>query len=63
MFQNKLISRGAKLKPYWTVVRPIVTYACETWVLNKSKIDKLLVLRGKFLGKSVAQVKKMIASK
>jgi hypothetical protein len=36
MFQNKLISRGAKLKLYWTVVRPVVTYACETWILKKS---------------------------
>jgi hypothetical protein len=29
MFQSKYISRGAKLKLYWSVVGPIVTYACE----------------------------------
>jgi hypothetical protein len=28
MFQSKFISRGAKLKLYWSVVRPAVTYAC-----------------------------------
>jgi hypothetical protein len=43
MFQNKLISRGAKLKLYWPVVRPVVTHACETWALKESEIDKLLV--------------------
>jgi hypothetical protein len=51
MFQNKLISRGAKLKLYWTVVRPVVTYACETWVVKKSKINKLLVFERKILRK------------
>jgi hypothetical protein len=34
MFQSKLISIGEKLKLYWSVVRPVVTYACETWVLK-----------------------------
>jgi hypothetical protein len=47
LFQNKLISRGAKLKLYWTVVRPVVTYACETWVLKESEIDRLLVFERK----------------
>jgi len=35
MFQNKLLSKKSKLKLYWTLIRPIVTYACETWVLKK----------------------------
>jgi hypothetical protein len=52
VFQNKLISRGAKLKLYWTVVRPVVTYACESWVLKKSEIDKLLVFERKIFGPS-----------
>jgi hypothetical protein len=43
MFQSKLISRGAKLKLYWSVVRPVITYVCETWVLKESEINKLLV--------------------
>jgi hypothetical protein len=51
MFQSKLISRGAKLKLYWSVVRPIVTYACETWVLKESEINKLLGFERKILRK------------
>jgi hypothetical protein len=35
MFQSILFYRGAKLKLYCSVVRP-VTYACETWILEKS---------------------------
>jgi len=34
MFQNKLLSKKSKLKFYWTLIRTIVTYACETWVLK-----------------------------
>jgi hypothetical protein len=47
MFQSKLISRGAILKLYWSVVRPVVTYACETWVLKQSDINKLMVFEKK----------------
>jgi hypothetical protein len=35
MFQSKLISNRAKLKLYYTVIRPIVTYSCETWILKE----------------------------
>jgi hypothetical protein len=30
MFQSKLISKTAKLRLYFSVIRPVVTYACET---------------------------------
>jgi hypothetical protein len=30
MFQSKLISKRAKLKLYYAVIKPIVTYSCET---------------------------------
>jgi hypothetical protein len=33
------------------VVRPVVTYACKTWVLKESEINKLLVFEMKFLRK------------
>ena len=26
--------KGLKMKLYWNIIRPIVTYACETWVLK-----------------------------
>jgi hypothetical protein len=51
MFQSKLICRGAQLKLYWSVVRPVVTYACETWILKESEINKLLVFERKILRK------------
>jgi len=36
-----------KLKLYRTVIRPIVTYASETWVLKENIIQKLLVFERK----------------
>jgi len=37
MFQSKLSSRKAKLKLYWTPIRPVAEYACETWVLKENR--------------------------
>ena len=34
MFQSKIITKRAKLKLYHTIIRPVVTYTCETWILN-----------------------------
>jgi hypothetical protein len=51
IFQSKLMYRGAKLKLFWSVVRPVVTYACETWVLKESEINKLLVFERQILRK------------
>ena len=34
MFQSRLISKRAKLKLYYSVIRPIVTFSCETWILT-----------------------------
>ena len=38
LFTSKLISRNVELHPYNTLIRPIVTYASETWVLKESMI-------------------------
>jgi hypothetical protein len=57
MFQSKLISKGAKLKLYWPGVRPVVTYACETWILKESEINKLAVFERKILRKIFAPSK------
>ena len=58
MFQNKLLSKKSKLKLYWTIIRPIVTYACETWVLKENIIQKLMIFERKILKKSLDQPKK-----
>jgi hypothetical protein len=34
-FTSNLVSRKSKLKFYWSVIRPIVVYGCETWVLKE----------------------------
>ena len=47
MFQSRLISKRAKLKLYYSVIRPIVTYSCETWILKETIINKLLVFERK----------------
>ena len=50
MFQSRLISKRAKLKLYYSVIRPIVTYSCETWILKETIINKLLVFERKIFG-------------
>jgi hypothetical protein len=51
MFQSRLTSERAKLKLYYSVIRPIVTYSCETWILKETIINKLLVFERKILRK------------
>jgi len=33
-FKSRLVTKYSKTKLYRTVIRPIVTYASETWVLK-----------------------------
>jgi hypothetical protein len=33
-FKSRLVTKSSKLKLYRSVIRPIVTYASETWVLK-----------------------------
>jgi hypothetical protein len=51
MFQNKLISRMAKLKLYCSVIRQVITYACETWILKETITNRLMVFERKVLRK------------
>ena len=38
------------MKLYWSIIRPIVTYGCETWVLKETiKKNKLMVFERKVL--------------
>jgi hypothetical protein len=50
-FTSKMVSRKSKLKFYWSVIRPIVVYGCETWVLKESIIERLSVFERKILRK------------
>ncbi|KAI4455091.1 hypothetical protein MML48_9g00014462 [Holotrichia oblita] len=49
MLKSKNISKVAKLGVYQTVLRPTVTYACETWTLTKKEETKLEVWERKVL--------------
>jgi hypothetical protein len=51
MFQSRLIPKRAKLKLYYSLIRPIVTYSCETWILKETIINKLLVFEKKIFRK------------
>jgi hypothetical protein len=57
MFQDKLLSKRSKLKLYWSVIRPVVTYACETWVLKENVIQKLMIFERKVLSKIFGSTK------
>ena len=48
-FKSNLVTKQSKLKLYRTVIRPIVTYASETWVLKETIIQKLLVFERRIL--------------
>jgi hypothetical protein len=41
--KSKLVSNKAKLKLYWTIIRPVITYASKTLVLKESTKQKLLI--------------------
>ena len=34
LFKRRLVSKKSKLKLYWSIIRPTVTYGCEVWVLK-----------------------------
>jgi hypothetical protein len=42
----------AKLKLYRSVIRPVVTYACETWTLKETTTNRLMVFERKVLRKT-----------
>jgi hypothetical protein len=36
---------------YWNIIRPTVTYACETWVLKETVKNKLMIFERKVFRK------------
>ena len=49
LFKSKLLTKKSKLRMYKTLVRPVVTYACEMWVLKENIKTKLRVFERKVL--------------
>jgi len=56
-FKSRLVSKKSKLKLYWSITRPIVTYACETWVLKETIGKKLMVFERKVLRRILGPTK------
>jgi hypothetical protein len=46
------------LKLYWSIVRPIVIYTCETWILKETIKNMLMVFERKVLRKIFGPTKK-----
>jgi hypothetical protein len=51
-----LISKKSKLELYCSIIRPTVTYGCETWVWKGAK-NKLMVFERKVLKRIVGPTK------
>ena len=45
------------MKLYWTLIRPVAVYACETWVLKENSIQKLMIFERKILRKILGPTK------
>jgi hypothetical protein len=58
-FKSNLVSRKSKLNLYLSVIRPIVVYGCETWVLKESIIQKLSVFEREILRKIFGATKEV----
>jgi hypothetical protein len=43
---------------YWSIIRPIVTYGCETWVLRETIRNKLMAFERKVLRRNFGPTKK-----
>lgn len=48
---SKILSRQTKFKVYHTIIRPVLLYGAETWILNKKEERKLIVFENKILRK------------
>jgi hypothetical protein len=48
---SQLLSRSTKLKSFRTLIRPVVTCAAETWALNISDDNALLIFERKTIKK------------
>lgn len=51
LFKSKTLTRYSKLKVYTTVIRPILTYGCETWTITKDNEEKFRRFERKILRK------------
>jgi hypothetical protein len=51
LLKNKDLNAASKLQIYQTIIRPIVTYGCETWTMTVTEQNRLLVFERRVLRK------------
>jgi hypothetical protein len=51
LLKNKDLNAAIKLQIYKSIIRPIVTYGCETWAMTVTDQNRLLVFERRVLGK------------
>jgi hypothetical protein len=56
LLSSKLIGKQPKMKMYISAVRPIVTYAAETWTLRESDMNYLMIFNRRILRKTFGPV-------
>jgi len=49
IFQSKLIAKKTRIKLYKALIRPVVVYGSESWVLTENMKQKLLVFERKIM--------------
>ncbi len=47
--RSKLLSKKTKCQIYKTLIRPVLTYGCESWTLKKNDEQLLLIFERKVL--------------
>jgi hypothetical protein len=62
LFKSKLIAKGLKLHFYRMVIRPVVIYGSETWVLKEAMKQKLLIFERMILRRIFGPSKNMDGS-
>ena len=51
LLTNKDLNAASKLQIYKTIIRPTVTYGCETWAMTFTELNHLLVFERRILRK------------
>jgi hypothetical protein len=51
LLKNKDLNAASKLQIYKSIIRPIVTYGCETWAVTVIEQNRLLVFERRVLRK------------
>ena len=57
LLTSRLLTRTTKVQIYTTIVRPVATYACETWALTKDHERQLLVFEHGILRRILGPVR------